>query len=89
VLITGAGIVSAIGNNQSECLEALRKGQSGVGLVRFLPTEHKEFPVGEVKLSNEEMAHRLGIAGDKPLSPHGSHGHHGGQGGLGGGSFVR
>jgi 3-oxoacyl-[acyl-carrier-protein] synthase-1 len=68
VLITGAGIVSAIGNNQSECLEALRKGQSGVGLVRFLPTEHKEFPVGEVKLSNEEMAHRLGIAGDKPLS---------------------
>lgn len=64
VLITGAGIVSAIGNNKQECLDALIHERSGVGEVRYLRTSHKEFPVGEVKLSNEEMKSRLGITSD-------------------------
>lgn len=68
VLITGAGIVSAIGNNKQECLDALIHERSGVGEVRYLRTSHKEFPVGEVKLSNEEMKSRLGIASDVHFS---------------------
>lgn len=61
VLITGAGVVSAIGFGQEQSLEALRQGLSGVERVRFLPTEHTEFPVGEVKLSNEMLCRQLNI----------------------------
>ncbi len=62
IVITGAGIVSAIGNNKQQCLESLKMGASGIGEVRFLDTEHHEFPVGEVKMSNLEMCNLLGIS---------------------------
>ncbi len=64
ILVTGAGVVSAIGLNKAETLEALLNGKSGVGELRYLKTEHKEFPVGEVKLTDAEMRERLGIAED-------------------------
>ena len=60
--ITGAGVVSAVGCGQGETLDALRHGRSGIGPVRFLQTEEKAFPVGEVPLSNEEMAARGGAS---------------------------
>lgn len=62
--ITGAGVVSAIGCGMGETLSALRDGRSGIGPVRFLGTEQTRFPVGEVKLSNVEMASRTGASGD-------------------------
>ncbi len=65
VVITGAGIVSAIGNNMAECYNSLVAQRSGVGEVCYLPTEHKELPVGEVKLSNDEMKDMLEISRDK------------------------
>ena len=61
IVITGAGVISAIGNNKQETLASLRTGKTGVGRLRYLQTAHKEFPVGEVKLSNEEMKQMLGI----------------------------
>ena len=64
ILITGTGVVSAIGLNKAETLEALLSGKSGVGQLRYLKTEHKEFPVGEVKLTDAEMRERLGISQD-------------------------
>ena len=60
-MITGAGIVSAIGNNQTETLEALRQGRTGIAPLTYLNTSHREFPVGEVKMSDEAMKQRLGI----------------------------
>ena len=60
--ITGAGVVSAVGCGQGETLDALRCGRSGIGPIRFLRTEETAFPVGEVPLSNEEMAARCGAA---------------------------
>ena len=60
--ITGAGVVSAVGCGQGETLDALRRGRSGIGPIRFLQTEEKAFPVGEVPLSNEEMAARSGAS---------------------------
>ena len=60
--ITGAGVVSAVGCGQVETLDALRHGRSGIGPIRFLQTEEKAFPVGEVPLSNEEMAARSGAS---------------------------
>jgi 3-oxoacyl-[acyl-carrier-protein] synthase-1 len=62
--VTGAGVVSAVGCGRGETLDALRCGRTGIGPVRFLQTEEKAFPVGEVKLSNAEMAERSGASPD-------------------------
>ena len=64
IYITGTGVVSAIGLGKAATLEALLTNRSGVGPLRYLKTEHKEFPVGEVKLTDAEMRERLGIPQD-------------------------
>ena len=64
ILVTGTGVVSAIGLGKAQTLEALLSGRSGVGQLQYLKTGHKEFPVGEVKLTDAEMRARLGIADD-------------------------
>lgn len=61
VYITGAGVVSAIGCGKEETLKSLLDGKSGIGRVRYLKTEHTELPVGEVKMSNEELCKALGL----------------------------
>ncbi|MGI5821829.1 MAG: beta-ketoacyl synthase N-terminal-like domain-containing protein, partial [Bacteroidales bacterium] len=55
IAITGLGIISAIGNNQSDTLRSLFQSQSGIGEMQFLDSIHHEFPVGEVKLSDAEL----------------------------------
>ncbi|MBQ6761290.1 MAG: beta-ketoacyl-[Bacteroidales bacterium] len=62
--ITGAGVVSAIGCGQGETLDALRRGLSGIGPVRYLRTSETLFPAGEVKLSNAELAALSGASPD-------------------------
>lgn len=62
ILVTGTGVVSAIGLGKAQTLEALMNGRSGVGPLQYLKTRHKEFPVGEVKLTDAEMRTRLGLA---------------------------
>lgn len=66
ILITGMGIVSAIGLNTAETLASLRACRTGIGPLRYLKTDHHEFPVGEVQLSTDEMADRLGIPAGQP-----------------------
>ena len=61
IVITGCGVVSAIGVNKAETLDALLNNRSGVGPLKYLKTEHKEFPVGEVKLTDAEKV-RKGFA---------------------------
>ena len=61
ILITGTGVVSAIGCGKAETLDALLNNRSGVEPLVYLKTEHKEFPVGEVKMSDEEMRKHLNI----------------------------
>ncbi len=60
IYITGAGIVSAIGVGKSETLQSLLQGKTGIGEMKHLKSSHRELPVGEVKLSNEEMKQMLG-----------------------------
>ena len=67
ILITGCGVISAIGRNKAETLDALLNNRSGVGPLVYLKTEHKEFPVGEVKMSDEEMRKHLNI-NDKAIT---------------------
>ena len=61
IVVTGTGIVSAIGTNTSEVARALLADTNGIAPVRFLETQHRQMPVGEVKLSNEDLAQRLGV----------------------------
>ena len=64
IVITGVGIVSAIGIGKAATLESLRSQRTGIGPMRYLKTSHREFPVGEVKLSDDEMEQRLGITAE-------------------------
>ena len=61
IVITGAGVVSAIGVGKEQNLRSLMSMQTGVAPVRYQSTEHHECMVGEVKLTNEEMRLQLGI----------------------------
>lgn len=68
IFITGAGIVSSIGNDKKSVLDSLLEEKSGIARLEYLKTGHKEFPVGEVKLSDKEMAGILGIKDNIPTT---------------------
>src|SRR5574344_300607 len=68
ILITGAGILSAIGLNKEETLNSLLSAVTGIGPLKYLKTSHKEFPSGEVKLSNSEMEQLLDIESGTPTT---------------------
>ena len=62
VFIAGLGIVSAIGNNVSECCSSLENYHAGMGPINYLQTLHKqELPAAEVKLSNENLSCITGL----------------------------
>lgn len=68
VFITGCGIISAIGLDSKQVLESLLANRTGIGQLKYLRTEHTEFPVGEVKLSDEEMERAMGIEPGTPVT---------------------
>ncbi len=62
IYIAGLGVISAIGNNVAECLNALTTGQAGIENINYLKTNHKgEIPVAEVKLDNKQLAKLSGM----------------------------
>ena len=61
IAVTGEGIICAIGADKASVLASLRRKQTGIATMRYLPSEHHELPVGEVKLSDDEMKSLLGI----------------------------
>lgn len=66
VFVAGAGIISAIGKNIAECLDALENGRAGMGDMQYLDSVHKKkLPVAEVKLSNDELSVLSGLAATK------------------------
>ena len=68
IYITGAGIVSSIGIDKKSVLSSLLDERSGISAIEHLKTGHKEFPSGEVKLSDNEMARMLGIEPGTPTT---------------------
>ena len=68
IVITGEGIVCAIGNNKQEVLQSLLDSQSGIGEMHYLQSSHHELPVGEVKLSNDDIKSLLGIPTSEAVS---------------------
>lgn len=63
--ITGLGIISAIGHNVPENLSALNAMQAGIGPADLLKSIH-QLPVGEIKLSNQELADKGGTLSSLP-----------------------
>jgi len=68
VVITGEGIVSAIGCDKASVLKSLLEGRTGIGEMKHLRSSHHELPVGEVDLSNDEMRQMLGIGPEVLIS---------------------
>lgn len=60
IAITGIGIVSALGIGKEANRDQLLAHTSHVSAARILPTTHGEWPVGEVGLTNEELAAKAG-----------------------------
>ena len=68
VLITGCGIICAIGNGKDEVLSSLMSNRTGIGPLKYLRTTHTEFPVGEVKMSDNDMEQAMGIEPGTPVT---------------------
>lgn len=61
ICITGVGIISALGTGVKETLSSLLDEKSGIEPITILDTEHRHFPVGEVRKSNRQLAAMAGV----------------------------
>jgi len=62
VAITGMGIISALGNGVEANFNALIGSQDGITFPEILKTKHTQFPVGEIKISNDQFEKQLQLA---------------------------
>lgn len=68
VLVTGLGIVSGIGITVQETLTSLLAEKSGIGAIKYLKTNHNDFPCSEVPLSDGQMSTMLSIPDNMPIT---------------------
>mgnify|MGYP002622065001 CR=1 FL=1 len=68
IAITGEGILCAIGADKASVLGALQRRESGITTMCHLRSQHHELPVGEVKMSDDEMKSLLGIDSSQEVS---------------------
>jgi len=68
VLVTGLGIVSGIGISVQETLASLLAGKPGVGVLKYLKTNHKDILCSEVQLSDVQMRTMLSIPDSVPMN---------------------
>lgn len=62
IVVTGMGIISAIGDSVEENYQALLANQVGIGTLTLFDSIHKNnIKVGEVKLTTDELAKRLNL----------------------------
>ncbi len=61
IVITGEGIICAIGLDKPSVLSSLKEKRSGIGTMKYLNSTHRELPVGEVPMSNDDMRSQLGL----------------------------
>lgn len=60
ILVTGIGLISAIGNTVAENRQSLIEGRSGIGKASFLQSKYTSLlPFGEVKKSTEALTDLL------------------------------
>ncbi|MEP6748082.1 MAG: beta-ketoacyl-[acyl-carrier-protein] synthase family protein [Bacteroidota bacterium] len=60
IVVTGMGIISAIGNSVTQNRMALIEGKCGIGSLELFPTKYANLlPFGEIKLSNTSLKEML------------------------------
>ncbi|MFV9484543.1 beta-ketoacyl-[acyl-carrier-protein] synthase family protein [Christiangramia sp. ASW11-125] len=67
VVVTGMGIVSAIGSSVTANLHSLQSNVHGLSKPAILKTKH-QFPVGEIKLSNAELLDELNLSANSGIT---------------------
>ncbi len=71
VVVTGMGMITAIGNDVAENLDSLKNRKHGVGPLTHLETSLREnLPAAEIKFSNDELAAMAGIKNSEAFTPH-------------------
>lgn len=68
IVVTGLGIVSALGMGADETYARLLAGRSGIGRMKYLKSKHTDLPVGEVPFSDEELRENLFIKEDASIT---------------------
>jgi len=62
IRVTGIGVVSSIGVNAGECLDAFRNERRGLRPIRILETVHRnDFKAGEIGHTDPELMEMLGL----------------------------
>jgi 3-oxoacyl-(acyl-carrier-protein) synthase len=65
--VAGTGVISAIGNSVAETLASFQQQKSGIGDITLFESIHTgKLPVGEVKLTNEQLAERCKVSAEIP-----------------------
>ena len=63
IVVTGMGMITAIGKDTGENLESLKNRRHGVGSINLLDTIHKnELLAAEIRFTNDELAAMSGIS---------------------------
>ena len=65
IVVSGMGIITGLGYGKEATFVALHSGRSGIGKIRYLQTIHADYPVSEVKMSDEEMRNFLHIPSER------------------------
>ncbi|MBO4232088.1 MAG: beta-ketoacyl-[acyl-carrier-protein] synthase family protein, partial [Bacteroidales bacterium] len=64
IVITGLGIISALGSGIEVTVGRLLSEKSAVGKIKHLQTIHCDLPAGEVPYSDTQLREMLNIAPD-------------------------
>ena len=60
IVVTGIGVISAIGNTVAENRVSLIEGKCGMGQLKMFPSKFAEsLPVGEIRISTEALKEKL------------------------------
>jgi 3-oxoacyl-(acyl-carrier-protein) synthase len=63
IVVTGLGVVSAVGHDVAENRSSLMQGKSGIGPLQLFPSKFSDhIPVGEVSLSNAALKEKLAVS---------------------------
>ena len=68
IFVSGMGIMSGLGCSVEETLQALLQERAALAPPRYIATVHKNLPVGEVPMSDEEMRLKLNMSKDEVIT---------------------
>ena len=68
IVVTGLGIISALGMGADDTYARLLEGRSGIGKMKYLKSKHTDLPVAEVPFSDEELRENLFIRKDASIT---------------------